>query len=531
MDTLLKITGLIGLLVMVTLFQQPIITFLFAIAIIAMLGHHLYQTQCALHESEIRFQALADATFEGIVVSEHGRIIDVNSVLARMFGFNATELIGRDLLALCLPETAAKIQAELLHHDDQLYQLQGQRKDGTIFPMEVRARRLQIQGRSLRVGVVRDLTAAKAQQESQRRETELLRALIDHSPDLIFVKDTEGRYLLSNKAFAQMAGAESPEAMFGTTFAHWYPPEIAAQNLEDDQEVLLRGLPCLNLERALPVSGGNRWLLTTKVPLYDPAGQVIGLVGIGRDITELKEREQQALELTLEREKVEVLADFITATSHELRTPLSVINTCVHLISRQTDPMQRKTRLDLIREQVNRLSRLISDMQTMARLDRAKLDLSPVSLQEISQRVIDQMSDRMIEKGIQFHYQQGEGDYCVMGDAVLLERALLNLLDNAIRYTPKGGTINLDLDATHHQITVRDSGPGIPDDDLPYIFDRFYKGNHARTQDQSGAGLGLSMVKRIVDLHHGMIEVESTLNQGTVVRLSLPKLTTPHRTR
>lgn len=531
MNTLLSITGLIALLVIVTLFQQLTITLAIAIAIIAYLGYRLVHMERALHESEIRFRALTEATFEGIVVSEHGRIIDVNGVLARMFGFERTELIGKDLLALCLPETAATIQAELLHHDDQLYQLQGLRKDGSIFPMEVRARHLETEGRSLRVGVVRDLTVLKAQQESQRRETELLRALIDHSPDLIFVKDTEGRYLLSNKAFAHLVGAQSPEMMFGTTFAHWYPPEVAAQNLEDDQEVLVRGIPCLNLERMIPVSGRSRWLLTTKVPLYDPAGQVIGLVGISRDITELKEREQQSLELTLEREKVEVLADFITASSHELRTPLSVINTCVYMINRLPDATQRKARLDMIRDQVHRLSRLIGDMHTMARLDRAKMDLFPVSLQEISQRVIDQMADRMIEKGIEFRYQPDGGPYCVMGDAVLLERALLNLLDNAIRYTPQGGAIQFTLDATQSQVMLRDTGPCIAPEDLPHIFDRFYKGNHARTMDQSGAGLGLSMVKRIMELHHGAIEVESTLGLGTTVRLSLPQFCASASTR
>ncbi len=237
-----------------------------------------------------------------------------------------------------------------------------------------------------------------------------------------------------------------------------------------------------------------------------------------------------ALNTTLERLETLFRSQqrFLADVSHELRTPLTALRGNVDLMKRMgaADPES----LDAMREELERMSRLVNDLLFLARTDSGGLPIQrqPVELDTIFLdvcRLARRLSDTVrIEVAAVDQVR-------LLGDADRLRQLLLNLVDNAVKYTPPGGKVALSLSQEngHARVRIADSGIGIPDTDLPHIFDRFYRVDKARTRGQGGSGLGLSIAQWIVQAHGGEITVNSAVNQGTVFEVILPVL--PEMTR
>lgn len=207
--------------------------------------------------------------------------------------------------------------------------------------------------------------------------------------------------------------------------------------------------------------------------------------------------------------------------SHELRTPLTTIRGNVDLMRRMggADPES----LAIIEEEVERMTRLVGDLLMLARADAGGLPLErkPVELDAVLFEVYRQVN--LLEKSVEVTIAAVD-QACVMGDADRLKQLVLNLVDNAIKYTPPGGHVSLSLSKRDGwaSIQISDTGVGIPPEDLPYIFDRFYRVDKARNRGQGGSGLGLSIAKWIAQVHGGDIEVASQVGQGTTFTVILP---------
>jgi signal transduction histidine kinase len=207
--------------------------------------------------------------------------------------------------------------------------------------------------------------------------------------------------------------------------------------------------------------------------------------------------------------------------SHELRTPLTAIRGNVDLMRRMggADPES----LAIIQEEVERMTRLVDDLLLLARADAGGLPLErkSVELDTIFLEVYRQVS--LLEKSVEVSIEDVD-QACVLGDADRLKQLLLNLVDNAVKYTPPGGHVTLSLSKVNGwaSIHIADTGVGIPPEDLPYIFDRFYRVDKARNRGQGGSGLGLSIAKWIAKVHGGDIEVISQVGQGTTFTVILP---------
>jgi heavy metal sensor kinase len=217
---------------------------------------------------------------------------------------------------------------------------------------------------------------------------------------------------------------------------------------------------------------------------------------------------------------------FLADVSHELRTPLTTIRGNVDLMRRmgEADPEV----LDVVQEELERMTRLVGDLMLLARADTGGLPIQrqPVDVDTVFLDVYRQV--RSIDHKIEISLEEVD-QVCVMGDSDRLKQLVLNLVDNAIKYTPAGGKVMLSLSKTNGQaeLTVEDTGIGIPVEDLPYIFDRFYRVDKARTRSQGGSGLGLSIAKWVVEAHGGSIEVESVVGKGSTFRVFLPILAVP----
>ena len=216
-----------------------------------------------------------------------------------------------------------------------------------------------------------------------------------------------------------------------------------------------------------------------------------------------------------------VRRDFVANVSHELRTPLTIIRGYTEALrdGTVTDPEQADAFSRLIVSETERLERLITDLLDLSRLQAGQyvLEVEPIPLAEVVDNVVGMLKSRADTAGILLDWRPGDGIHLVRGNGDRLVQLLLILLDNAMKYTPAGGTVGVRLtDAAGQEVlTVSDTGPGIPAEDLPFIWDRFYKVDKAHTRSSQGTGLGLAIAKEIVERHGAKISVSSSNKQGT----------------
>jgi PAS domain S-box-containing protein len=261
------------------------------------------------------------------------------------------------------------------------------------------------------------------------------------------------------------------------------------------------------------------------VTIVDQDRNPVRMVGILMDVTDRKNAEKQALELALVREREENLREFISTISHDLKTPLSVINTSLYLLERITDPERHQEKVQTIKAQAQLLEKYIQDILTISRLDHIPhMTHQPVSLNRSLDQIVRRLHTAIEQKNITTTLDLDDSIEAVFGDENEINRALVNLIENAMNYTPPNGsiTIQTSLDGDSVVTAITDTGIGISEDDLPHIFERFYRASAAQELEERGTGLGLAIVKRIVELHHGSINVESTVGQGTSFRVRFP---------
>jgi PAS domain S-box-containing protein len=279
--------------------------------------------------TEIGTSLIVDAAPNAVLmVDGQGRIALANAQAEKLFGYARAELLGQPV-DLLVP---VRLQGGHAEKRDELFRnpvprpmgagrdVYGQRKDGTEIPLEIGLSPVETVEGVFVIASIVDLTHRKHAEEALVYERNLLRALIDNLPDLIFVKDTERRFLAANTAVASLMGAASPNDLLGKRDEDFYPELVAAGFRVDDEKVL-RGEPLLNQEEPrTDHQGFTLQILTTKIPLRDRSGAITGLVGISRDITELKRKEQALQEV---REQVKTLRGLlpICAFCHKIRKP------------------------------------------------------------------------------------------------------------------------------------------------------------------------------------------------------------------
>ncbi|MEP6988865.1 MAG: ATP-binding protein, partial [Chloroflexota bacterium] len=371
------------------------------------------------------------------------------------------------------------------------------------------------------------LCSVKRASEALLKERNMLRAVMDSTLDMIYVKDTESRVIMTNTMSignSQNAGTE--QDMIGLTDFDYLPHHLAQRFYDEEQHLLRTGIPILNREEpGLDREGNSITFLTTKVPLRDSQGTIVGLVGVSRDISDLKRTEDQNLRLMLENERVELIGQLVSNISHDLKTPLAVIKTSLYLLEHLDDPNRQKAKIQSIKEQTERLERLIQDILTVSRLDQTSQPVrEPVDMTTLIRNVEANLRPRAEAKYQQLSLNLAQSLSPILGHEEDLWRMVANLLENAINYTPSGGKITIEsrLQASGVVMIVRDTGMGIDKEHLPHIFERFYRADSARSLQNGGTGLGLSIVKLIAEQHGGYVKVESTVGVGTQFQVWLP---------
>ncbi|MDZ4671964.1 MAG: ATP-binding protein [Phototrophicales bacterium] len=247
------------------------------------------------------------------------------------------------------------------------------------------------------------------------------------------------------------------------------------------------------------------------------------LLGAVIDVTERLRAHEQLVALDAEKERVKVLTDFVRDVSHDFRTPLSTINTSIYLLGRVDDPIKRQQQLNTLRDQVKHLDKLVDALLTMSRLDSGLLAVfKPFDLNLLVIEAIQSLSTHITEKQHTVLTELDDNLPQLWGDIHEIHRALRELVMNAVQYTQQRGEITLRTyqDADMVVIVIQDNGYGISLKDMPYIFDRFFRADQARAI--GGVGLGLSIVRKVVEHHQGEIIIESVPQHGTQFVIRLP---------
>jgi two-component system phosphate regulon sensor histidine kinase PhoR len=226
-----------------------------------------------------------------------------------------------------------------------------------------------------------------------------------------------------------------------------------------------------------------------------------------------------------------VRRDFVANVSHEVKTPLTSVRGYAETLLEGglEDPEHREGFVRVIRDQATRLQELVDDLLSLSELERpeARLRVERFDLRALIERQLAALADRATHAGLALELVPGEAEW-VEADRARIEQVVANLLDNALKYTERGGvTVTLDGDPSRVECTVRDTGSGIPAEDLDRIFERFYRVDKARSREKGGTGLGLSIVKHILALHEGQVAVESAPGRGSTFRFVIPRQPRP----
>lgn len=534
------------------------------------------------HERDL-FHTLLDNLPDRIYFKDHqSRFIRISRAVAEQFKLrHPREAIGKTDFDFFAPE-----HAQTALEDEQQVMLTGEPMLGKIeketlpngtvtWALTSKMPLKDKQGKVIgNFGISRDITALKVVEDQLAAERNLLRSLIDNLPDYIYVKDADCRLVLDNIAHRRFLGATSPEEVAGKTVEDFFPPDLAAQYTKDDQTIIQTGHPLLNREEPVVDRMNNqRWHSTTKVPLRDNDGYIMGLVGIGRDITEqrLAADELQRANIQLEASKAElekVLADLqkshdelkaaqyqliqaekmqsvgrlAAGVAHEVKNPLAILTMGIDYISKNLGSPDENI-AQILSDMNDALKR--ADSIILGLLDFSvpgALKLAPEDLTVLLDGSVALVRHEMAVNEIILNRCLATDLPPVRVDKNKLKQAFVNILTNAMHAMPSGGTVTVRTyarcelqpgEAGHDAgsrfanrfrpgdsvvaVEIEDTGPGIAPDKLGKVFDPFFTTKPAG----KGTGLGLTVTKKIIELHGGSIDIGNRPEGGAIVTVLL----------
>lgn len=476
-------------------------------------------------DSSARLAAIIASSEDAIISKDlDGNITSWNVSAERMFGYTAGEAIGKHITLIVPDDRRAEEDYVLdevrggvgLDH----YETIRRRKDGSLIQVSLAVSPIRNAAGAI-IGaskIVRDITNNKRLE----REAQRLAAIVASSDDAIISKDLNGVIQTWNAGAERMFGYTAEEAI-GRSITLIIPQE----RLPEETEVLTRVRAGLSVEHFETVrrrkDGSPIHISLTVSPVRAPGGEIVGASKIARDITEHQRLRAAAEEASRMKD------EFLAVLSHELRTPLNTVLGYARMLKRDDEKMSADIRaraLDALERNADVLSRLVNDVLDTSRIVSGKLRLAldNCPVERFVDEAIETVRPAADAKSIDIDLTETPG-LVVYGDRDRLQQVIWNLLSNAIKFTPHGGSVS--VRATQHdgmvQILVQDSGIGIPLDQQPYVFRRFWQADTTVSREQGGLGIGLALARHLVELHGGSIALHSEgQGQGTTFTVSLP---------
>jgi len=515
------------------------------------------QAEGAATEQREWLQVTLASIGDGVIATDaSGRVRFLNAAAQRLTGWRAAEAAGRplgELLAL-YDERDGKSLRNPLNAALQTRAAAAaggepavRARDGAVHPVSANAAPI-LDGDGL-LGAVLVLREVSAQRQSERAMREayteldqrvvrrtaalerasaalrernaLLNAITTSTPDLIFAKDRQGRLLMANPAWSRAVGKSAEEAA----------------SLDDNERLVLEAGETMIVEELLNTPAGERTYLTTKSPLRDEQGRVIGLIGVATDITERKHAQRELEKLVVAEQRLRAEAEranrakdeFLAIVSHELRSPLNALRGWSHLLAttRPLDGVLVERASKAIKRNVDHQTRLIDDLLDTSRIVSGKLTIERrvVNLVDTVHAALDAARPVAQAKHIELRFAPADPATMVIGDAGRLQQLVSNLLSNAVKFTPEQGAVSVILHKSGErvQLQVKDNGIGIAPAFLPHVFDRFTQADTSAARRAGGLGIGLALVRHIALLHGGQVRADSAgPGRGATFTVDLP---------
>ncbi|WP_167759678.1 PAS domain S-box protein [Massilia horti] len=363
----------------------------------------------------------------------------------------------------------------------------------------------------------------KARAEAALRESEArFRALAEASPALIWQLGPDGGAMYFNQRYLDVTGMSVSELLDNGWHQVIHPDDLQTYAAAAD-EALQQRKPFQMRVRCKVHDGQWHWFESSAMPWFSDDGQYRGLVGISIDVTEAVLAEESLREADRRKD------EFLATLAHELRNPLAPISNAVHLL-RQPDGRRRADRIvEMVGRQVQQIVRLVDDLMEVSRITRGKIELErrPLALGEVLAAAVETSLPAIEQASHRLEVALPDEPLVVAGDRVRLTQVFTNLLNNAARYTDRGGRICVGArrEEGWAVITVRDNGMGIAPEQLPHVFEMFVQLHRPASRGPGGLGIGLTMVRNLVEMHGGQVEASSAgPGQGSEFRVRLPLL-------
>jgi PAS domain S-box-containing protein len=544
------------------------------------LAADLFGGMLTRRELDARVTALVEAAAEGILIHDGRTLVDINPNLLRMLGYGCDELLGTDPFLLLAPESRDTARAHSRRDDRESYEAHMQRKDGTSLPVELRGKMIRYRGRMVRIVTVRDVTAQKAAEESQRallrehaaREaaeaaerraeflaeaSRILNSSLDYDTSLArfarlavpFLGDYSIIDIVVGGQIRRVATAHAdPEREHLAKALEAYPPTWTTNPIVQAYGTgcSVRAGPEELRPEAISANPEHQAILQQLAPhsgLFAPMHGPDGVLGVVSFVScdprrvyssddmafaeDLANRAALAISNAklfheaqeFARERDEVLA----VVAHDLRNPLNTVGVAASMLLERVGNAAGAKYVGMIQNATARMNRLIQDLLEITRIERGRFSLEKGPLQAaplLNEAVI------MLRPIAEARQIRLEAEGVVEGTRVLADgsrvlQVLSNLVGNAVKFTPDGGSVRIacTADGESARFSVTDTGPGIPPEQIPQLFGRFWQADSA---DRRGVGLGLSIAKGIVEAHGGTIWVDSRVGEGSTFHFTLP---------
>ena len=531
------------------------------------------RVQKALRESELRFRSITEAAAEAIIAADaSGNIASWNTGASVMFGYASDEILGKPVADLTARRSRDELQVEItrlgsgapgsfLIGSGQLYCVS---VGGSEFPVEISISTWMTGDERFFGLVIRDVTQRVQAENRLAEERNLLRSIIDNLPDHVYVKDLQGRYIVNNAAHRAFMGAEDQKEIIGKTAFDLFPPELATRYQMDDLAVIRANRP--SLEREEPTvdrpHGGQVWLSTSKIPLVNTDSQVAGLVCLSRDITKRRQAEaareesEQALRkavadlehsnaelketqmLLIHAEKLESLGRLSAGIAHEVKNPLNQLLLGTEFLQKAIPPGETTWAqvLEDMHGATLRMDKILRGMLEYAVPN--ELDLKVEDLNQTIETALMLLRLELMKNHISVESDLTAEIPHVALDRTKIEQVMINLFVNAMHAMPDGGKVTVktfsmmaaagkrDEGTKKNErlragdpivvLEISDSGHGIPEEKIAKIFDPFFTTKPAG----KGTGLGLTVSKKIIELHGGTLQLLNRAGSGVTARIT-----------
>lgn len=500
----------------------------------------LRETASIAEDRAFRIRTIVDNVADGLIsFREDGLITSSNPAARSMFvaerGRDMTGKLIQHYLRGDAEGTTLSMEC-ILPRDGQplLRSVSGVRQDGAIFPVEMLVQEIADSEDREMIGVIRDVSERQAAEErlreqvrvAQRAETQT-RAVLDATGDAFVVANDDTESILVNQPFADFFQSSEEDILGTKTDELLDAAKDIVSDIDHVKRIVHRGLenPDERVTDTLSlVWPEKRELAYLSVPVRTVSGERVGRLYAFHDITHQRE---------LDRMKDE----FVSLVSHELRTPLTSIKGYVDLLlDEDVGALSADQRdfLETVRSNAQRLVTMVNELLDLSRIESGKMELhiEPTDLVPLAQRVVRHLSPLINDKGHNVVVDADPDLRPAAVDADRMTQILTNLVSNAVKYTPSGGTIRISLhnDADTVVASVRDTGVGLDENDLHQIFTRFFRSRNRTTREVPGTGLGLSITRMLVEMHGGTITIQSAPGEGSTFTVTMPvaELAEPH---